>query len=72
MLDRYKARLVAKGFQRTHGIDFSETFSYVVKASNIRIMFTLVVSKGKDIQQLDINNVFLNGELHESIYMSQL
>ena len=71
-LDKYKARLVAKGFQQTVGIDFSETFSPVVKAPTVRIVFTLAVSKGWDIQQIDINNSFLNGELQEDVYMSQL
>ena len=62
-LDKYKARLVAKGFQQTVGIDFSYIFNPVVKAPTIRIVFTLAVSKGCDIQQIDINNAFLNGGL---------
>ena len=70
-LDKYKARLVAKGFQQTPGVDFFETFSPVVKASTIRIIFTLAVSRGWDIQQIDINNAFLNGDLHEEVFMSQ-
>ena len=45
-LDKYKARLVAKGFQQTPGVDFSETFSPVIKASTIHIVFTLAVSRG--------------------------
>ena len=70
-LDKYKARLVAKGFQQTPGIDFSETFSPVVKAPVIRIVFTLAISNGWDIQHIDINNAFLNGDLQEAVFMFQ-
>ena len=49
-LDEYKAILVAKGFQQTPSVDFSKTFSPVIKASTIRIVFTLAVSRGWDIQ----------------------
>ena len=43
-LDKFKARLIIKGFQQHVGVDFSYTFSPVVKASPIRIIFTLVVA----------------------------
>ncbi|KAL5854234.1 hypothetical protein ACOSQ4_004036 [Xanthoceras sorbifolium] len=70
-IHKYKARLVAKGFHQTTGIDYSDTFSPVVKASTIQIIFTIVVSNAWDIQQIDINNAFLNGELKEVVYMEQ-
>ena len=69
-LDEYKARLVAKGIQQTPGLDFSKTFSLVIKASTIRIIFTLAVSRGWDIQQIDVNNAFLNGDIHEDVFMT--
>lgn len=68
---RLKARLVAKGFHQAPGIDFCETFSPVIKASTLRIILTLAVSKGWTIRQIDINNAFLNGELEEVVYMNQ-
>ena len=70
-LIKYKARLVAKGFHQTPGVDFQETFSPVIKASTMRIIFTLAVSYGWDIQQIDINNAFLNGDLKEAVFMEQ-
>ena len=67
---RYKACLVAKGFHQNPGIDFSKTFSPVVKAPTIRVLFSLAVAFGQDIQQVDVNNAFLNGDLSEDVFMS--
>ena len=42
-LDKFKARLVAKGFQQIIGVNFFETYSPIVKASTIRVIFILAV-----------------------------
>ena len=49
-IDRYKARLVAKGFKQQYGIDYEDTFSPVVKAATIRLVLSIVVSKGWSLQ----------------------
>lgn len=70
-VNRYKARLVAKGFHRRYGFDFNETFSLVVKPITIRIILSIIITYKWLIQQFDINNAFLNGLIHEEVYMEQ-
>ena len=70
-LGRYKARLVAKGFQQTLGVDFFDTFNLVVKASTIRIILTIAVTRQWEIHHIDVNNTFLNGDLQETVFMAQ-
>ena len=70
-VQRYKARLVTKGFQQTAGIDFTETFSLVIKPCTIWVILTFATSYHWDIQLIDINNEFLNGDLQEEVFMSE-
>lgn len=37
-VDRYKARLVAHRFTQTHGIDFGDTFSPIIRIESVRML----------------------------------
>lgn len=70
-INKFKARLVANGFHQRHGFDFTDTFSIVVKPSPIRVTLTISITHQWEIQQLDVNNDFLNGLLDKEVYMEQ-
>jgi len=71
-IERYKARLVAKGFKQRYGLDYEDTFSPMVKQITIRLLLSLVVSRGWFLRQLDVQNAFLHGFLEEEAFMRQL
>ncbi|KAL9239991.1 hypothetical protein vseg_014258 [Gypsophila vaccaria] len=70
-LDKYKARLVAKGFHQRPGLDYNETFSPVVKPATVRVILTLAITNSWPLRQLDINDAFLQGTLHDEVHMTQ-
>ncbi|GKE62173.1 retrovirus-related pol polyprotein from transposon TNT 1-94 [Tanacetum coccineum] len=67
-----KARLVAKGYQQEEGIDFEESFTPVARIGAIRISIANAASKNMIIYQMDVKTAFLNDELKEEDYVSQL
>lgn len=57
-IERRKARLVAKGYHQQYGLDYTDTFSSVIKPTIIRLVLTHVVSHNWPIHQIDISNAF--------------
>ena len=70
-MEKFKARLGAKGFTQIEGIDFNDTFSPVSSKDSLRIVMTLVAHYDLELHQMDVKTAFLNGDLHEDVYMAQ-
>ena len=65
----YKARLVAKGFTQTYDIDYQEIVAPIAKMNSICVIFSCAANLEWDLQQLDVKNTFLNGDLVEEMYI---
>lgn len=66
-----KGRLFAKGYNHQQGYDYTDTFSPVIKSTTLRLVLDIAVSNCWPIQQIDVNNAFLQGTLTEEVYMEQ-
>ncbi|UYV73413.1 hypothetical protein LAZ67_10003098 [Cordylochernes scorpioides] len=67
----YKARLVAVGCTQKLGVDYSETYSPVIKSDSLRTLIAFAAMKNLHIHHFDIETAFLYGKLEKTIYMSQ-
>lgn len=68
---KHKARLVAKGYVQKQGIDFDEVFAPVTRLETVRLLLALAAKNGWEVHHLDVKSAFLNGDLQETVYVSQ-
>uniref|UniRef100_A0AAV1U5J2 Reverse transcriptase Ty1/copia-type domain-containing protein n=1 Tax=Peronospora matthiolae TaxID=2874970 RepID=A0AAV1U5J2_9STRA len=67
-IEKCKARLVAKGFKQKYGIDYTETFSPVVKYVTLRMVVAITKYFDWTLDQLDVVTAFLYGEMKEKVF----
>ncbi|GAA0153068.1 transmembrane signal receptor [Lithospermum erythrorhizon] len=68
---RNKARLVAQGYTQVEGIDLEETFAPVARMEAIRLLLALACLLKFKLYQMDVKTAFLNGIVHEKVYVEQ-
>jgi hypothetical protein len=68
---RNKARLIAQVFSQVEGLNFGEIFAPVPHLEAIRILLAFVASKGFKLYQMDVKSAFLNGVIHDEVYVRQ-
>ncbi|RDX84090.1 hypothetical protein CR513_34917, partial [Mucuna pruriens] len=51
--------------EQTYGIDYEKTFTLVAKMNTVRVINSLASHFGWNLQQFDVKNAFLHGDLKE-------
>lgn len=66
-VDRYKAWLGEKGLTQIEGFDYLDIFSPIVKINTTRVFMKIAIAQNWLLFQLDVNTVFLHGDLNEEV-----
>ncbi|CAI7732047.1 unnamed protein product [Closterium sp. NIES-54] len=68
-LPAFKARYVARGLSQRQGVDFFQTFSPTPKMTTLRVLLHVAAQRDYELQSLDFSTAFLQGSLHEEIWL---
>ncbi|RDX72661.1 hypothetical protein CR513_47812, partial [Mucuna pruriens] len=60
---------MAIGYTQTNGIGYEETFSLVAKLNIVRILLFLYENLDWPLDQYNVKNVFLHGDIEKEVYM---
>lgn len=67
----FKVRLVVKGYNQHQRLDYAETISPIVKPATIHNVLFAAVMPGWSLREMNGKNAFVDGNLHEDVFISQ-
>jgi hypothetical protein len=70
-ISRFKAPFVAKGYSQRAGLDYTETFSHVIRMASQRLFLAIAAARDLELCQLDIDTAFLYAPIKEDAYIRQ-
>ncbi|CAI7765370.1 unnamed protein product [Closterium sp. NIES-54] len=65
----FKARYVARGFSQRQGFDLFQTFSPTLKMTTLQVLLHVAAQRDYELHSLDFSTTFLQGSLHEDIWL---
>ncbi|CAI7763404.1 unnamed protein product [Closterium sp. NIES-53] len=65
----FKARYVARGFSQRQGVNYFQTFSPTPKMTTLWDLLHVAAQRDYDLHSLDFSIAFLQGSLHEEIWL---
>ncbi|CAI7738160.1 unnamed protein product [Closterium sp. NIES-53] len=65
----FKARYVDRGFSQHEGVDFFHTFGPTSKMTTLWVLLHVAAQRDYELHSLDFSTVFLEGRLHEEIWL---
>jgi hypothetical protein len=67
----FKARWVMHGFLQHEGINYNKTYAPILCLENLQFILAYAILMGYKVHQMDIDNAFLQADLHEEVYVTQ-
>ncbi|CAI7881978.1 unnamed protein product [Closterium sp. NIES-53] len=68
-LPAFKVHYFARGFSQRHGVDLFQTFSPTPKITTLRLLLHVAAQRDYELHSLDFSTAFLEGNLHEEIWL---
>ncbi|CAI7886406.1 unnamed protein product [Closterium sp. NIES-54] len=68
----FKERYIARGFSQRQGVDYFQTFSPTLKMTTLRVLLHVAAQRDYELHSLDFSTAFLQGSLHEEIWLCHL